>query len=219
MPAMPALPGGQLSSADVAALRAQQSELGRQLESADSRRRELLKELRRADGAERAGITQRLQVLDQRILQLESGLASTGQQLAAARGLAGTTEQPVSFGRNAGVSPKDFEDVGVVFTIFVLMPLAVAFARRLWKRPTPAPIPPSLLEAANRLEHLQQAVDAIAIEVERVSEGQRFVTKLLSERAAQPGAPGLLGAGEAPVFGASQANGEREPVRAKPGER
>jgi hypothetical protein len=31
-------------------------------------------------------------------------------------------------------------------------------------------------------EHLGQALDAIAVEVERISEGQRFTTKLLSER-------------------------------------
>jgi hypothetical protein len=33
-----------------------------------------------------------------------------------------------------------------------------------------------------RLERIEQAVDAIAIEIERISEGQRFTTKLLSER-------------------------------------
>ena len=34
-----------------------------------------------------------------------------------------------------------------------------------------------------RLARLEQAVDAIALEVERISEGQRFTTKLLSEQA------------------------------------
>ena len=34
-----------------------------------------------------------------------------------------------------------------------------------------------------RLERLQQSVDAIAIEVERIAEAQRFSAKLLSERA------------------------------------
>lgn len=38
---------------------------------------------------------------------------------------------------------------------------------------------PSLTEA--RLARIEQAVDAIALEVERISEGQRFTTKLLSE--------------------------------------
>jgi len=36
-------------------------------------------------------------------------------------------------------------------------------------------------EVMNRLERIEQAVDAVAIEVERISEGQRFTTKLLSE--------------------------------------
>ena len=34
-----------------------------------------------------------------------------------------------------------------------------------------------------RLERVEQAVESIAIEIERVSEGQRFVTKLLNDRA------------------------------------
>jgi hypothetical protein len=37
------------------------------------------------------------------------------------------------------------------------------------------------VEVATRLERIEQAVDAIAVEIERISEGQRFTTKLLSE--------------------------------------
>jgi hypothetical protein len=37
----------------------------------------------------------------------------------------------------------------------------------------------------DRLARLERAVDAIALEVERISEGQRFTTKLLSEQARQ----------------------------------
>lgn len=36
-------------------------------------------------------------------------------------------------------------------------------------------------EVMNRLERIEQSVDAIAVEVERISEGQRFTTRLLSE--------------------------------------
>jgi hypothetical protein len=35
----------------------------------------------------------------------------------------------------------------------------------------------------DRLAHIEQSIDAIAVEVERISEGQRFTTKLLSDRA------------------------------------
>lgn len=59
------------------------------------------------------------------------------------------------------------------------LPIAKAFARRL-ERGSNEPKGPSDVTA--RLERMEQALDSIAIEVERISEGQRFTTKLLSER-------------------------------------
>ena len=44
-------------------------------------------------------------------------------------------------------------------------------------------------DSDGRFEQLQQSVDAIAVEVERISEGQRFATKLLADRARGPEAP------------------------------
>lgn len=38
----------------------------------------------------------------------------------------------------------------------------------------------------DRLARLESAVEAIAIEVERISEGQRFTTRLLTEQKQQP---------------------------------
>jgi hypothetical protein len=38
-----------------------------------------------------------------------------------------------------------------------------------------------------RLQRIEQAIEAMAIEVERISEGQRFTTKLLADRAAGSG--------------------------------
>jgi hypothetical protein len=63
------------------------------------------------------------------------------------------------------------------------LPISVAFARSIWKRTTARVLPPAPAEDARRLERVEQAVDAIAIEMERMSEGQRYVTKLLAERA------------------------------------
>ncbi len=42
-------------------------------------------------------------------------------------------------------------------------------------------------ERDRRLERIEHAIEAMAIEVERISEGQRFVTRLLSERAKNAG--------------------------------
>jgi hypothetical protein len=45
---------------------------------------------------------------------------------------------------------------------------------------------PRLVEQApTDLQHLVHAIDSIAVEVERISEGQRFTTQLLSERVPQ----------------------------------
>ena len=57
--------------------------------------------------------------------------------------------------------------------------VAKAYARRLDRGPSEPSIPPEL---QSRLERMEQALDSIAIEVERISEGQRFTTKLLAER-------------------------------------
>jgi hypothetical protein len=78
------------------------------------------------------------------------------------------------------------KSISSLFIIFVLAPLAIAAARNMWKRGSrPAPPPPDI-ENARKLEQLQQSVDTIAVEMERVSEGQRFVTKLLSEQQKVP---------------------------------
>ena len=45
-------------------------------------------------------------------------------------------------------------------------------------------LPSAAPEVMLRLERMEQAIDSIAVEVERISEGQRFTTKLLSERPA-----------------------------------
>jgi hypothetical protein len=67
--------------------------------------------------------------------------------------------------------------------IAIGMPIARAYARRLEAKPAAA-IPG---DVTARLERMEQAIDSIAIEVERISEGQRFTTKLLAERVG-PGA-------------------------------
>jgi hypothetical protein len=52
-----------------------------------------------------------------------------------------------------------------------------------WRLATRADQQESLgLPAAARMEQLQQSVDAIAIEVERIGEAQRFTAKLKQER-------------------------------------
>jgi hypothetical protein len=182
-----AVVGRVLSGDQIEALRDQRSELSNQLISATNRRDEFAKELLTATGANREGLEARVKLLDQRILQIEGEIASTGQLLASS--LAQNPTPDIPFGNMR----PDITAIAIVFTIFVMAPLALAVTRMIWKRASsPRAANPQLeRENSERLQRLESAVDAIAIEMERVSEGQRFVTKLLAESAqrVQVGAP------------------------------
>lgn len=187
-----ALPAAPRSVAELRGLRARGSELSSQLSSSASRRERLVKELNKTEaGPARTGLEQRISVLDQRIVQIESDIAETGRQLSTTEaGALSAAEQHTSFG---GLSRGDVRSISSIFILFVLAPLAIAAARNMWKRGSrPAPPPPDV-ENARKMEQLQQSVDTIAVEMERVSEGQRFVTRLLSE---QTKVPAIASAGE-----------------------
>jgi hypothetical protein len=172
-------PGLPLTGAQREAIQEARSLLSDQLISAMGRRDDLAAALRTAEGADRAGIEQRLIQLDNRIIRLEMDLAETGRALTEGSMVvgSGTAVQP-PFG---GFERVDLTAIGVVFTLFVLAPLALAFARLLWKRATSPRHAAASPESAQRLERMEQAIDAVAVEVERISEGQRFVTRILTE--------------------------------------
>jgi hypothetical protein len=172
--------GPPLSGRELAALKARRSELSDQLQSVDGRRSKLLSQLRStSDPTAVQGLEDRLALLDKRQLQLESDLATTGQQLSSVpAGMGASTGLPAFNGLNSG----QVVAISIVGMIFVLMPLAIGAMKALIRRSAKSPIPPAALtETAQRLERLETAVDTIAVEIERISEGQRFVTKLLSD--------------------------------------
>jgi hypothetical protein len=203
-PAAPAVPGitivtpAAFTRQDIAALRARGEALSDQLTSAAGRRRQTRDALRTATGADKAGLEQRLGVLDARIARLETDIDENGKVLASLPA-ARVSSAGQAFGpTNANVDRLvgNMIPIAIVFTIFVLAPIALSISRVFWKRgslPRQAAQSP---ENTQRLERMEQAIDSIAIEMERVSEGQRFVTRLLSEsrtgaalegqRAAQP---------------------------------
>lgn len=179
-PAAPPGPNTQLAIRD---LRARRSEISSQIGNVTSRRDELASQLRNAaPGADRAGIEARIAALDARILELEGQLNVTGVQLANARGLAATSQDPP--GPVTSMPSSDqMTAIVIVFTVVVLMPLSIAWARAIFRRARHATERPSP-ELQQRLDRMEEGIDAIAIEVERISEGQRFVSKLLGEGAA-----------------------------------
>lgn len=171
---------------DIAALKARREELSNQLTSVDGRRKKLMEQLRQTtDPVATKGLQDRLAVLDARELQLEGDLAQTGQQLSSvSAGLLASTSAPPLVG---GLTSNQTMTLSILSIIFVLFPLSVGIARGIFKRASrQGPAPAAFAQTAERLERLEQSVDAIAIEIERISEGQRFVTKLLSEGHAAP---------------------------------
>jgi hypothetical protein len=185
---------------DVSALRSRRNELSNQLSSAKGRLDEAIKELRSApEGAARTAIEQRVQVLGERVNRIEADISANGQALANAP-LLNSESQPAQ--RYGPFSSGQLTGITIVSIVLVWAPLAFAAARimlRRWAHPRPAP---QILESAARLERMEQAIDAVAIEVERISEGQRFVTQTMAKR---EGAM-ALGEGQAPAQPINVAN-------------
>ena len=76
----------------------------------------------------------------------------------------------------------EFAAVGI-FSLAGLAAIGVgihAYLRRMRRKDSYVPAP--RYDADDRLARIEQAVDAIAIEVERIAESQRFLTKLQTER-------------------------------------
>jgi multidrug efflux pump subunit AcrA (membrane-fusion protein) len=80
--------------------------------------------------------------------------------------------------------PPQAVDIVTMFIIatvicIVGLPIARAIGRWIDRRGLPSPVNADLGAQMNRIE---QAVDSMSIEVERISEAQRFQAKLLSDR-------------------------------------
>ncbi|MEP6992036.1 MAG: hypothetical protein ABJA80_13980 [bacterium] len=161
--------------------------------------------LRNATGADRTGLEQRLGVLDARIARLESDIDENGSQLASLSASRVATTQPPFGGFNSsrGRLMDNFVPIVIVFTLFVLAPIAVSIARILWRRGSMPREAPQSADQTHRLQRMEQAIDSIAIEIERVSEGQRFVTRLMTDR------QNALGAGQEAARPIADAMGEK----------
>ena len=195
----PALPAPVVGPVDVApftvtlprnaeqvrGLRERASEIGNQLESARDQRNEIVEHLQGGAPEGRAGIERQLEVVDQRIVQLEQDLTATQRALTGASPELLSQVALQDERRQSQRAGNDEDEVGVAaFTAGVLLTLLATFVRRRFRRRVDARrqgvVPTG--EDDPRYERLAQAVDAIAVEVERIGEGQRFVTQLLSQQ-------------------------------------
>ena len=173
---------------DVMGLRNKLETLRDELQDAASRRRTISDQLRSSDSKAVPGLERRMAVLDDRIVALERDITETGLLLTSAPpallAQATTAER-----RQNEVDPNliatrvidDLVPIVAILTVFFLAPLGLAISRLIWKRASAPPRRAVDTGTQTRLDQLQQSVDTIAIEVERISEGQRFVTRLMSD--------------------------------------
>jgi hypothetical protein len=113
--------------------------------------------------------------------------------------------------------PPQAVDISIAFfvtiaAIIIGLPIARAIARRLDRKSQ------TIVENADvspRLDRIEQAIEAVAIEVERVSENQRYTTRILAELRSLP-APNPLEAWPAAGRHAQPEVGSVAPDRGRP---
>ena len=198
LPATPAVPGQATS---IAVLEEQVSGYAQELAGLKAQRAIIQRQISRSsDAATRAALELKKVPLDAQIAQTEMNLASTRAQLASRQGT--ETQPPFAFPpAQKQFDPDLAAGLGFAFIFAVMMPMGIAYARRIWRGSPKNTMPRMDDVIVPRLDRLEQAVDAIAIEIERISEGQRFVTRVLAERpvSAPPQGAAAQAPREAPV--------------------
>jgi hypothetical protein len=175
------------------ALRSQRDVLIEQRRSVERTRDNLIQELRNTGGpggdAVRASVEKRLVNVDARLAELDKQIAASEQNIATQAAVPGAAYTPPPPPRRG--PPEEAFVLAGFLGFITLLPLTIAFARRIWRRSARAEVtlPP---EMRDRMESLERGVEAIALEVERIGEGQRFVTQALSQREKVP----AIGAGD-----------------------
>jgi chaperonin cofactor prefoldin len=197
------------SSQELAGLIARRDELNSQLESLNDQRGELAHQVQSLGNDEvRSGPMARLKALDARIGKVESEIAASDDAIATAKANGISEDDAVrviapkvhvpeinippipSF--NFGYTQPPWR-VRVRDSLLTTAPITIASivlvgAVLYWRISRTLRNQFATLVAAqqSRLDELQRSVDTVAVEIERVSENQRFVTKLVGDRTAAP---------------------------------
>jgi hypothetical protein len=191
------------------AARAQRNELRSQLDRLQDQREDIVDEMQSDQTPEAAmsGLEARLANVDARINAVDEQLAQADAAVASTSAIPGAVVAPPPIVRSG--PPDGLIAIPIVFTVFVLFPIALAYSRRIWKRAATviAPVP---REVRDKLDQMGDMVETMALEVERIGEGQRFITKVFADNNAR-----TLGAGAMQPIPVPRA---ADPVEARPGE-
>lgn len=180
------------ASAIYEGFRAQRRELTNQLDELEGTRRQIVSQLEDVPvgSPDRKPLETRMTEIDSRIGTVDGMLASNAVDISKSAAIPGAVVEPPRIIRDQ--PPDEAYVLGGMFMVIVFLPLSVAFARRIWRRSSAA-VTALPREMMDRMIRMEQALEATAVEVERIGEGQRFLTRLFTEgEGARP-----LGAGAA----------------------
>jgi hypothetical protein len=177
------------TSAELDALVAKRGELQAQLRDLTNRRETVAQQSVRApDAATAQEFQARLREIDTRSMRIERDIQRLDDQIADAVGRGVFARREASEAATTTVPPPPPGGVSAIqgnivarlligeAVMFVLMGLALW--RFGWRR-VQAQLSHFLGERSHNVERLQQSIDVIAVEVERIAEGQRYVAKVL----------------------------------------
>jgi hypothetical protein len=133
------------------------------------------------NGANRARIEQQIAQIDQQIATIDQTIA--GAQADASPDPWQIIGTPPTYVQDR-VLPKDIGILSGLFIVCVMLPFAVAVSLRILRRGA-AKVASLPSDIAERLGRMESAIEATAIEVERIGEGQRYLTRVLGERKAE----------------------------------
>ena len=184
-PAPPAPPPPPGNPDELHALGMKRSELQAQLEALTDRREEVADQLQGAESGARPGLMARLQILDERITRLEQEVLQTDDAIMAGIST-GLVMPPIEQTGSLLEEPQEFPRVSddaarmMMAEAFAFVLLGIVLYKLGWRR-AKRKFAGAAPNDSGRMDQLQNAVDAIAVEIERISEGQRYVTKRLNE--------------------------------------
>jgi hypothetical protein len=161
-------------------LKARENALSDRVRTLSDSREELARDLNERTGADRDGIEGQIKQLDGQILQTRAELMDVSKEVAAAA--------PAQLAETVQTIYRGFDDgdmvgagfIGASITFAMFIPLLVRTFRRR-RQVNPGTTTQSSALGGERIDRMEAAIDSIAVEIERVSENQRFMTRLMTE--------------------------------------
>lgn len=181
----------------------QRRQLVAELEDLQERKVEIVGKLTGATREQGSMYRQTIAEIDQQLASARNALRGIDGAIAARQGIANPTPAPATLAPGGGQGSQGpqgwqgwqtvppalpgsdpmplYVSGGALTLVALAIAVGLAYARRL-RRETAAAMERFHLDMREDLQKLMHGVDAMSVELERIGEGQRFVTKALVEK-------------------------------------